>query len=97
VLLGHVNVVSTVTRLRAGRSGVRVPAETRGLFPLRMVQTGCGPTQLLVQWVPGYFHGHDVDHLSLSSAEVKKSGAVMRRPVYLDGLDRESFYMTQEK
>ena len=37
-----------------------------------------GPTQPLAYRVRGFFHGHDVDHLSASNAEVKKRGAIMR-------------------
>jgi len=60
--------------LRAGWSGDRIPVGARFSSP---VQTGLGPTQPPVQWVPVLYRGkerpgHDADPSPPSSAVVKK-------------------------
>ena len=45
------SVVGIVTRLRTGRYGVQIPAGTRFISS----QERLGPTQPLLDWVPGYF------------------------------------------
>jgi hypothetical protein len=67
----HDSVVSTVTNLRAGRSGVRISAGA-------MVCLLSKRSRPAVQWVPRFFYRHDVEHPSASSAQVKKRGAIIR-------------------
>jgi hypothetical protein len=43
-----------VTRLRVGRSGVRIPAEVRDFSLIQNLQTVMGPTQPRIQWVLGF-------------------------------------------
>jgi hypothetical protein len=49
------------------------------------LQTGFGPTHLLIEWVLGAIspgvkrEGREVDHSSSSTAEVKKGGAIPPR------------------
>jgi len=43
------------TKLRAGRSGVQIPAKTGDSFSL--FQSSGGPTQPPIQWVPVLFLG----------------------------------------
>ena len=45
--------VGVATRLRAGRSGVRIPAAVGDLSLIHNIQTGFRPTQTLVQWIKG--------------------------------------------
>ena len=54
IMGGPGSAVGIVTALRAGRSGGRIPVGARISAP---VQTGPGPTQLPVQWVPGLSRG----------------------------------------
>jgi hypothetical protein len=59
-------------------------------FPLlRVVQTGSGPTQPPIQWVPGAFSpavkrpGREADHSLATSAEVKKTLVYTSTPPYI--------------
>jgi hypothetical protein len=46
-----------------------------------------GPTQLLVQWVPGVKRpGHEADHSFPSSAEVKNDGVISPLPHSIHGV-----------
>ena len=46
------SVFGTVPRLRAGRSGVRIPAGTRDFSCFQAIQTGSG-----ADWLPRFFTG----------------------------------------
>jgi len=48
-------VVSLETRLRAGPSGVRIPAGLRNLSFLQIVQTSSGIHPAYYSMVPGFF------------------------------------------
>jgi hypothetical protein len=48
--------VSIVTRLRAGRSGVRFPVRERDFLFSVTSRPAVGPTQLPVHWVHGFCH-----------------------------------------
>jgi hypothetical protein len=66
-------------RLRAGRSGVRIPGGTGNFSLHHRVQPALGPTQSLIQWEPGVLYlgvkwpGRETDHSHPSSAEVKNA------------------------
>jgi hypothetical protein len=70
--------------LRAGRSGIRVPAEAGNFCLYHRV-----PTQPPIQWVPGtLFLGvkrpdREVDHSPPSSAEVKNAWSYTSTPLML--------------
>jgi len=51
------SVVNIVTRLLAGRSGARIPAEANILLLSETPRPVLGPTQPRIQWVPGFFLG----------------------------------------
>ena len=60
--------------LRAGRSGVRIPAETRDVSLFQKSIPALGPTQHHIRWEPGSFQGdavavREVDYSSPNSAE----------------------------
>jgi hypothetical protein len=68
--------VSIVTMLRAGGSGVVIPAEARQFSVSQNVRPTLGPSQPHCQWVQGFLptvkrSGRDADHLLSSTAEVK--------------------------
>ena len=71
---GPGSIVGIATMLRAGWSGDRIQVGARLSAPL---QTGPGPTQPPVHWVPGLSRGkerpeRDADPSPSSSAVVKK-------------------------
>ena len=47
------SVVSIPTRLRGGRSGIRIPAWARDLYHLKMSRPTRWPTLPPIRWVPG--------------------------------------------
>ena len=54
-------VVSVVSRIRFGRSGVRIEASSRDFSILQNVHTSSGgPTEPPLAWVPRFFHGGKV-------------------------------------
>jgi hypothetical protein len=52
--------VCTVTRLRSGRRGVRIPKRPTDLYLLLTPKPVLRPTQHPVQWVLGFFVGSKV-------------------------------------
>ena len=90
------SVIGTVTRLRAERSGVRIPAGTRDFFSLRPDRLW-GSDSLLLNGYPSSFPGlerpgREVDHASPPSAEFKnKWRYTSAPPVRLYGADRDNF------
>jgi hypothetical protein len=75
-------LVATVTRLQAGRSDIRTPAETKlFFFLLRTCRRVLGPTQPPIQWVMGLSFGcnatqREGNHSPPSSAKDKMSGSI---------------------
>jgi hypothetical protein len=72
---GRDSVVIIVTRVRAGRSGVRIPAGTRDFSLLRNVQTGFGAHSPFYSMGtgPGFFPGrkaHEVDNSTSIQCQV---------------------------
>jgi hypothetical protein len=59
-----------------------IPGKGKRFSFLRNVQTGSGPTQPPIQWVPGLFplgvkwQGPETDHSPPSGAKVKNGGPV---------------------
>ena len=93
-----VSVVITVTRLRAGRSGVRTPAEGRDFSFLQNVQTNSGgPRRPLFNEYRGSSpvlkrQRHEVYRSPLSSAEIKKEWRYTSTPpMYLRVAYRDTF------
>lgn len=57
----YLKQVSAKARLRAGRSGIRIPAEAKDFCLFRNVSTpAVGPTQPSTQWVPTFCPGNKV-------------------------------------
>ena len=57
IYIQHI-VVGTAIRLRAGRSGVRIPPEGTGVFSFRnRPHRLCGPSSLPIKWHRSYFLG----------------------------------------
>jgi hypothetical protein len=77
------NDFGVVTRLRAGPSGVRIPAGQEILYGLQTVQTG---NLLSIHWVPGFFRGKADGawscHLRLASM-FRMSGAIPLLPLWV--------------
>ena len=48
-------LVSVLPRLRAGRTGVQIPAGIRDICHLQIVQTGSGAHPTPIKWVPVFF------------------------------------------
>ena len=81
-------MVGTVTRSRAGRSGIRIPAGAGDSFLLQIVQTCCGSHPVSFWLVTGVkWLGRDVDR-SLPS---NMSRAVAAVPVCLRVMDGDNF------
>ena len=84
---------STVTRLRAARSGVRILADTKtSVFSTKKrLDRPWGPIQPPRQIVPEFFYvGHEVGHTSPSSTEVKNEwSCAPDPPTYLRGMGRD--------
>lgn len=62
--------VGILTKLRAGRFGVRLPVRVKDFFASKTSGQTPEPTQRHVQWLPGSFVGDKTTHLHVS-AEVK--------------------------
>jgi hypothetical protein len=73
-------------RLRAGWSGVRVPAGAGNFLFTTASRPTLGPTQSPIQWVPGDLSlgvkpsGREADHSPPSSAEVKNAWSYTSTP-----------------
>jgi hypothetical protein len=92
--------------VRTGRSGFRVPVEAREFFFLRYVRTGSGPTYAVIECDPGYsfrleggggewrrggWWSVEVDHSSISGAEVNNEWIDTSSPhICPNGMDRDS-------
>jgi hypothetical protein len=94
------------TGLRAGLSGIRVPAEAENFSLHRRVQTGSGahPSKSPIQCVPGALSlgvkpsGREADHSSPSSAEVKNAWSYAFTPANrLMTWHRQNFTYTLKK
>jgi hypothetical protein len=94
-------ILSTATRLWAGRSRVRIPVKGKDFYflpPLsKLSRLTVGHTQPVVN---GYWHsflgvwwpGREVDHSPPSSAEVKNEWSHTSTPlIYLHYTDRDDF------
>jgi len=69
----HLRTVRTETKLQAGQSGVRIPAQARDFSLLQNVQTGYGPHPASYLMFPGInWSEREADHSPQSNAEVKK-------------------------
>ena len=51
------NVIRIVIRVRAGRSGLRIPVGARDFFLPQNVQAGSGAVPACIQRAPGFFPG----------------------------------------
>jgi hypothetical protein len=76
-----VDASNRATKLLVGRSGVRIPAETRKYPPT------LGSTQLPIQWVPGSCTvgkaaGGDVNHSPPTIPRLGMNGAITTHPLY---------------
>ena len=86
------------TKLRAGRSGVRIPTGDTNFSPLRIVHTVSGSLHASYPMVhESSFTGvkrprHEADHLPPSITEIKNyRSSTSIPPVHLPGLCRENF------
>jgi hypothetical protein len=84
------SLVGIVTRLRAGRSGARIPEGERGVLFSKTPRPALGPTQPPVQRVPSFFPEikrpeREVIHSPRFSVEVKNEWPRIR----LNGMDGE--------
>jgi hypothetical protein len=91
-------VVDIATRLRAGRSGVRIPAEVRDFsFLQNLPYLLWGLVSLVFNGYQGSFPGvkrpgREVNHSPPSSAEVKNEWSYTSTPpICLHCVDRENF------
>jgi hypothetical protein len=93
----NVSLVGIVTSLRAGRSGIPIPAGARDFSYSNRPDLLWGPSSLLLDGCWGSFPrakwlGRDVDHSLSSSAEVKHEWSYTAAlPVCLRVMDRDSF------
>ena len=74
-----------LTRLRAGRFGVRIPAGVTDFYLLQIVQTACGAHPASISMGTTVLLGvkqpeRDVDHAPPSSTEVKNEWSFMSAP-----------------
>jgi hypothetical protein len=66
-----------------------IPGRDKRLFSLLRIHIDSGPTQPLIQWVPGNFFSwvkglvREADHSPTSRAEVKENGAIPPLPPYV--------------
>jgi hypothetical protein len=74
------SVIGIVTRLRSGRSRVRISARPREFLFFRSSRPALKPNQLPIHWVAGFFPGgggvkwprRDVEHSPPCSADIKR-------------------------
>jgi hypothetical protein len=88
------SAASIAVRLRAGRSGVRIPARAKDLFFSKTLE----PSQPPSQWVPGFSSGGVGWGVKLnthpSRAEVKNEWSfVPTSSIYLHGKDMVYFLL----
>jgi hypothetical protein len=75
------NQNSNASKLRAERSGFRIPVETRDFSLLQNVQAGTRAHPASCQWVLGFFPGgKTVNHSPPASAEVKNEWSYTSAP-----------------
>jgi hypothetical protein len=68
---------ATVYANEVCRSGVQIPTEQESFLSSKTSRPTRGPSQPLIQWVPGVKRsGHEIGHTPPSSAEVKNGHAV---------------------
>ena len=92
------SVVSIMTRLWAGRPGIRIPAWARDRYHPKMSRPTRWPTQPPIQWVSGSFTpggkrlGRKADHSSPSYAEVKNEWSYTSTPtICFQDVARDNF------
>jgi hypothetical protein len=93
-------VVGIVTKLLAGRSGVRIPLDIRDFSLHQNLQTGTGSNQPSIQWVPASFadskvEGREVNHAFHLMSRLRMSGAIL--VISFHGVDREIFTITPSR
>jgi hypothetical protein len=91
------SVVGIVIRLRADRSGVRIPAWAKRFLLTKMSRPALESNQPLIQRVPNTFPPikrpvHEADHSPPSRVEVKNGWSrASAHPLCLHGVDKDYF------
>jgi hypothetical protein len=94
------NVVSIVTRLRAGRSGVRIPAGGKTLFSAPQPPDWFRASPIISSGYRGSFPGvklprRDFDHPSPSVTDAKNEwSCTSAPPIHFHGANRHNFIFT---